>query len=174
MRPAGLAVACAAALVAGALHFQNSWPGTAGTGAEHSLVPGGVAAFGWSSTMSVSSFWAHPALLIKFPAAELAWMAASPVIGITLMIAAATAVRRLALAGGVVRYLSRLARGACLAGAAFLVGATIWVVGQGGGDAGLFRPGLVDGAELLVMAIALAAAVRLTGGLSRGIAARAS
>jgi hypothetical protein len=174
MRPACLAVACAAALVAGALHFQNSWPGTGGTGAEHSLVPGGVAAFGWSSTLSVSSFWAHPALLFRFPAAELAWMAASPVIGITLMIAAATAVRRLALAGGVVRYLSRLARIACLAAAAFLAGATIWVVGQGGGDAGLFRPGLVDGAELLVMAIALAAAVRLTGGLSRAIAARAS
>ena len=167
MRPAGLAVACAAALVAGARHFQNSWPGTGGTGAEHSLVPGGVAAFAWSSTLSVSSFWVHPALLIRFPAAELAWMAASPVIGITLMIAAATAVRRLALAGGVVGYLSWLARAACLAAAAFLAGAAIWVVGQGGGDAGLFRPGLVDGAELVSMAIALAVALRLTGTLSR-------
>ncbi|HUC23724.1 MAG TPA: hypothetical protein VMA73_13525 [Streptosporangiaceae bacterium] len=167
IRPAGLAVACAAALVAGARHFQNSWPGTGGTGAEHSLVPGGVAAFAWSSTLSVSSFWVHPALLIRFPAAELAWMAASPVIGITLMIAAATAVRRLALAGGVVGYLSWLARAACLAAAAFLAGAAIWVVGQGGGDAGLFRPGLVDGAELVSMAIALAVALRLTGTLSR-------
>ena len=171
LRPAGLAVACAAALVAGARHFQNSWPGTGGTGAEHSLVPGGVAAFGWSSTLSLSSFWVHPALLIRFPAAELAWMAASPVLGITLMIAAGMAVRRLALPGGVVRYLSWLARAACLAAAAFLAGATIWVVGQGGGDAGLFRPGLVDGAELVSMAIALAVAVRLTGALSRASAA---
>jgi len=171
IRPAGLAVACAAALVAGARHFQNSWPGTGGTGAEHSLVPGGVAAFAWSSTLSVSSFWVHPALLIRFPAAELAWMAASPVIGITLMVAAAMAVRRLALPGGVVRCLSWLARAACLAAAAFLAGATIWVVGQGGGDAGLFRPGLVDGAELVGMAITLAVAVRLTGALSRETAA---
>jgi hypothetical protein len=173
-KPAGLAVACAIALVAGAQHFQNSWPGTGGTGADHSLVPGGVAAFGWSSTLSVSSFWVHPALLIRFPAGELAWMAASPVIGITLMIAAARAVRRLALAGGVVRYLSRLARGACLAAATFLAGAAIWLVGQGGGDGGLFRPGLVDGAELLAMAIALALAMRLTGAISRASTAKAS
>jgi len=174
IRPAGLAVACAAALVAGARHFQNYWPGTGGTGAEHSLVPGGVAAFGWSSTLSVSSFWVHPALLIRFPAAELVWMTASPVIGIMLLIAVATAVRRLALPGGVVRYLSRLSRVACLAAAAFLAGATIWVVGQGGVDRGLFRPGLVDGAELLVMTIALAVAVRLTGALTRASAVPAS
>ena len=173
IRPAGLAVACATALVAGARHFQNFWPGTGGTGADHSLVPGGVAAFCWSSTLSVSSFWVHPELLIRFPVAELAWMAASPVIWIMLMITAATAVRRLALAIGVVRYLSRLARAACLAAAAFLAGATIWVVGHGGGDAGPFRPGLVDGAELLLMAIALAVAVRLTGALSRASAAAA-
>jgi hypothetical protein len=170
IRPAALAVACTAALIVGARHFQNAWPGTGGTGAEHSLVPGGVAAFAWSSTLSVSSFWVHPDLLIRFPAAELAWMAASPVIGITLMIAAATAVRRLALAGGTVRYLSRLACGACLAAAAFLAGATIWVVGRGGGDAGLFRPGMVDGGELLMMTIALAVAVRLAGALSRASA----
>ena len=167
IRPAWLAVACAAALVAGARHFQNYWPGTGGTGAEHSLVPGGVAAFGWSSTLSVSSFWVHAALLARFPAAELAWMAASPVIGITLMIASAVAVRRLALPGGMIRYLRQLAWAACLAAAAFVTGATIWVAGQGGGEAALFRPGLVDGAELLVMAAALAAAVRLTCALNR-------
>jgi hypothetical protein len=164
-RPAGLALTCAAALITGARHFQNSWPGTGGTGAEHSLVPGGVAAFGWASTLSMSSFWVHPALLSRFPVAELAWMAASPVAGIVLLIAAATVVRRLELPGGVVRYLVRLARGACLAAAVFLAGGTIWVLGQGGGPAGLFRPGLVDGGELLVMTVALAVAVRLAGAL---------
>jgi hypothetical protein len=174
MRPAGLALACAAAVVAGARHFQNSWPGTGGTGAEHSLVPGGVAAFGWSSTLSVSSFWMHPALLLRVPAAELAWMAASPVVGITLIIAAATVVRRLALAGGLVCYLARLARGACLAAGTFLAGAAIWVVGQGGGQAGLFRPGLVDGGELVIMAVALAVAVRLAAALGRDGAEMAS
>jgi len=167
IKPAGLALACATVLVAGARQFQNSWPGTGGTGLDHSLVPGGVAAFGWASTLSVSSFWVHPALLSRFPAAELAWMAASPVAGIALILAAATVVRRLVLPVGLVRYLARLARGACLAAAVFLAGAAIWVVGQGGGPAGLFRPGLVDGGELLVMTVALAVAVRLAGALSR-------
>ncbi|HTZ91412.1 MAG TPA: hypothetical protein VMB74_03360 [Streptosporangiaceae bacterium] len=167
VRPAGLALACTLALVFGARHFQNSWPGTGGTGAEHSLVPGGIAAFGWSSTLSVSTFWVHPALLGRFPAAELAWMAASPVAAVTLIIAAATVVRRLALVTGLVRYLTLLARGACLAAAGFLAGAAIWVVGQGGAAAGLFRPGLVDGGELLIMGLALAAAARLAAALSR-------
>ena len=164
-RPAGLALACTVALVMGARHFQNFWPGTGGTGAEHSLVPGGIAAFGWSSTLSVSSFWVHPALLSRFPVAELAWMAASPVLGITLIVSSATVVRRLVLAGALVRYLTLLARGACLAAAVFLAGAAIWVVGQGGAPAGLFRPGLVDGCELLMMVLALATAARLAAGL---------
>ncbi len=171
VRPAGLALACATALVAGARQVQNSWPGTGGTGAEHHLIPGGLAAFGWSSTLSVSSFWAHPVLLSRFPAAELAWMATSPVLGIILITAAATAVRRLALPGRAVRYLAWLARAACLSAAVFLVGAAIWVVGQGGGPAGLFRPGLIDGAELLIMAVALAVAMRLTADLARQAAA---
>jgi hypothetical protein len=166
IKPAGLALACATVLIAGARHFQNSWPGTGGTGLDHSLVPGGVAAFGWASTLSVSSFWVHPALLSRFPVAELAWMAASPVAGIALILAAATVVRRLALPAGLVRYLARLARGACLAATVFLAGAAIWVVGQGGGPAGLFRPGLVDGGELLVMTAALAVAARLARALS--------
>ena len=99
-RQAALAAGCAVALVAGARHFANSWPGTGGTGASHHLVPGGLAAFGWASTLSVSSFWAHPSLLARFPAAELAWMAASPVAGTVLIVAAGTAVRRLDLPPG--------------------------------------------------------------------------
>lgn len=166
-RPAGLAVASAAALVTGARHFANSWPGTGGTGASHHLVPGGLAAFSWASTLSVSSFWAHPALLARFPAAELAWMAASPVAGIVLVAAGATAVRRLELPPGLVRYLSRVACAASAAAALFLAGAAVWLLGDGGGEAGLFRPGLVDGAELLIMGLALAVALRLARGLSR-------
>ena len=38
--PGVLALACGAVLVGGARHFQNSWPGTGGTGAQHGLVPG--------------------------------------------------------------------------------------------------------------------------------------
>jgi hypothetical protein len=165
MRPAGLAVGCAAALAVGARHFQNSWPGTGGTGAEHGLVPGGVAAFGWASTLSVTSFWAHPDLLGRFPAAELAWMALSPVAGTALVGAVVTVVRRLTLPGRLVGYLARLARGACAAAAVFVAGAAMWVLGQGPAK-GLFRPGLVDGAELLIMMLALAVALTAARGLS--------
>ena len=67
-----------------------------------------------------------------------------------------------------------LARGACLGAGTFLAGAAIWVVGQGGGQAGLFRPGLVDGGELVIMAVALAVAVRLAASLGRDGAETAS
>jgi len=167
MRPAGLALGCAVALALGAKHFQNSWPGTGGTGAEHGLVPGGVAAYGWASTLSVTSFWAHPGLLGRFPAAELAWMVLSPLTGIVWVGAVVILVRRLSLPRRMVSYLTRLARGACGAGVAFVTGAALWMLGQSPAS-GLFRPGLVDAAELVVMmfalALALTAARRLRAG----------
>ena len=158
MRPAGIAVGCGVALAFGAKHFQNSWPGTGGTGAEHGLVPGGMAAFGWASTLSVTSFWAHPGLLGRFPAAELAWMVLSPVVGIALAGAVVITVRRLTLPQPLVGYLAGLARGAWWASAAFAAGAAMWMLGRSSA-AGLFRPGLVDGAELVIMMLALAVAL---------------
>ncbi len=158
MRPAGLALGCAAALAFGAKHFQNSWPGTGGTGAEHGLVPGGMAAFGWASTLSVTSFWAHPGLLGRFPAAELAWMMLSPAAGIALAGAVVVTVRRLSLPQPLVGYLARLARAAWWASAAWAARAAVWLVGRSPA-AGLFRPGLVDGAELVIMVLALAVAL---------------
>ena len=159
-RPAGLALACAAALAVGTRHFQNSWPGTGGTGAHHHLVPAGLAAFGWAWTLSVSSFWAHPALLAIFPVPELIWMVLSPVAAVGLVTGLVIVVRRLALPGGVLRYLTYLAVAASAAAVPFLAGAASWVLGSGPGQAGLFRPGLVDGAELLMMALSLVVALR--------------
>ena len=167
IRPAGLALGCGAALAFGAKHFQNSWPGTGGAGAEHGLVPGGMAAFGWASTLSVTSFWAHPELLGRFPAAELAWMVLSPVAGIALAVAVVTTVRRLSLPQPLVGYLARLARGAWWASAAFAAGAAMWMLGRSS-TAGLFRPGLVDGAELVIMMLALAVALTASRSL-RGV-----
>ena len=59
--------------------------------------------------------------------------------------------------------------GQCSGGVPFLAGAASWVFGTGPGQTGLFRPGLVDGAELLIMAIALVVALRGSG---RACAAR--
>jgi hypothetical protein len=51
---------------------------------------------------------------------------------------------------------------ASVAAVPFFAGAASWVLGSGPGQAGLFRPGLVDGAELLMMALSLVVALRLS------------
>ena len=174
LRPAGLALAGVLTLTAGAWHFANSWPGTGGTGPGRAFVPGGLAAFGWSSTLSMSSFWAHPALLMRFPAGELAWMAASPLAAAVTVLAAGSALRRLQLPAPLTRYLARLAQAATVFAAVLLAGAVSWLLAAGAVTPGLFRPGLVDGAELLAMAGALAVAATLGRGLSRRNAATAT
>jgi hypothetical protein len=159
-RPAGLLLAGACAVATGAHHFQNSWPGTGGGAAHRGLVPAGMAAFGWASTLSVSSYWAHPAELHRFPAAELTWMALSPVALACLIAGAAGVVRRLPMPAGLLTYLTRLAVAVALAACCLFAGAAWWVFGQGSGQAGLFHAGALDVTVLGVMALALAATVR--------------
>jgi hypothetical protein len=161
--PSALFAAGLAVVVVGGRHFGNGWPGTGGHSWAHlSLVPGGVAAFSWASTLSVSSFWAHPAALAAFPAAELAWMALSPLAVAAAVAGAATAVRRAGLSPAVLRFEARLGRAACAAMAVFLAGACAWVAGPlgayGAGRApGPFHSGAIDAAGLVVLILALAA-----------------
>ncbi len=148
-------------LIVGTRHFQNGWPGTGGT--HHGLMPAGVAAFGWASTLSVSSYWVHPALLARFPLAELAWMTLSPVAWIGLLTGLVMITRRLSWPRRLLRYEAMLAAGATVAAVAFLAGAASWVLGRG--QTGMFRPGLVDGAELAIMAVTLVVALRAAAGI---------
>ncbi len=69
-----------------------------------------------------------------------------------------TVTRRLTWPRRLVRYEAILAAGATVAAVGYLAGAASWVLGRG--QTGLFRPGLVDGAELAIMAIALVVALR--------------
>jgi hypothetical protein len=167
--PALFVLAGGAALVAGAHHFQNAWPGTGGTAAHRGLVPAGAAAFSWASTLSVSSYWAHPAALRAFPAAELGWMALSPLALLSLVGGAAVLVRRLRPPARLLAYEVRLAAAAALAMSCFLAGAAWWVFGPGSGPAGLFHAGVVDVAGLAVMTVALLAAVRAAVTARRGV-----
>jgi len=99
--PALLAGAGALVLAVGGRHFGNGWPGTGGHWWPHQgLVPGGVAAFGWASTLSVTSYWAHPAALASFPAAEVAWMVVSPAAICCLVTGTIRLLRRLELSPG--------------------------------------------------------------------------
>jgi hypothetical protein len=163
-RPSTVAFGCASLLVCGARHFENGWPGTGGLGPEHHLVPGGLAAFAWACTLSVSAYWAHPGLWGMFPAAEMTWMVLSPAAWIGVIAGCVTLVRRLVLPAGMLRYLAGLAAGATAVAVALLAGAATWVLGRPS-QAGAFRPGLIDTASLLIMAVAVAIALRAVGAM---------
>jgi len=157
--PSALFLAGLAIMIVGGRHFGNGWPGTGGhPWARTSLVPGGVAAFSWASTLSVSSFWAHPAALAAFPAAELTWMALSPLALACLVAGAATAVRRTELSPALLRFEGRLGVAACGTMAVFLGGGCAWLAGRTAPPGSLFRPGAIDAAGLAVMALALGVA----------------
>jgi hypothetical protein len=135
------------------------------------LVPGGLAAFGWASTLAVSSYWAHPGALAGFPAAQLAWMVLSPVALLGLAAGAAALIRRQPLPPRLAAREARLAGAAAMAAGVFFAGAACWVLGPGSAAAGLFHAGVVDVAGLGVMAVALAATVRAASSARRGAAA---
>ncbi len=157
-------VAGAAILVIGSRHFGNGWPGTGGRSWAHQgLVPGGVAAFTWASTLSVSSYWAHPGALLSFPATELAWMAVSPVAIIFLVTAAAAIIRRAGLSPRALRYAAHLARVTALGMLTFLTGACAWVMNGGPGPRNLFHAGVIDMAGTIVMAATLVVSYRAIG-----------
>ena len=155
--PSALFLAGLTVMVVGSRHFGNGWPGTGGHPWTHpGPVPGGVAAFSWASTLSVSSFWAHPAALAAFPAAELTWMALSPLALAGLVTGAAAVVRRTELSPAALRFETRLARAACLTMAVFLGAGCVWIADRAPRPGSLFHPGAIDVAGLAVMALALA------------------
>jgi hypothetical protein len=165
-RDRGLALALALAsgsllvLVTGTRHFQNGWPGTGGTGAEHALVPTGLAAFGWASTLSVSSYWAHPGLWGVFPAAELAWMVLSPLAWAGSLAGIASVARRLDVPARLQAYLAWLGVAATAAAVGLVTGAACWTLARSQAADALFRPGLIDLAGLAIMAAAAVVALR--------------
>ncbi len=153
--PAAMIGAGALVLVVGGRHFQNGWPGTGGHLLAHqTLVPAGIAAFGWAATMWITSYWGHPAALAAFPAAQLAWMVLSPAAAGCLITGAAQVIRRVEQSPRAFRYEIWIFRLSLAALAAFLGGALCWLLAQGGGTAPLFRAGAVDRAGLAVLAVA--------------------
>jgi hypothetical protein len=161
VRPSVLLVVGAALLILGSRHFGNGWPGTGGhPWAHQGLVPGGVAAFLWASTLSISSYWAHPGALLGFPAAEVAWMLVSPLAIGCAAVGATKVVRRLEVSPRILRYEGRLGRVAAGAMVVFLVGSCCWIVDGGPGPRNLFHAGAIDGAGLAFMTMAALVALR--------------
>ena len=151
--PAAVLLTATTLLFVGGRHFGNGWPGTGG---HRGLVPGGLAAFEWATSLSVSAYWAHPGALAAFPAAEVAWMAASPLLLAVTVLAAATLVRRAELPPRLLAFEARAGLAACAVMAVFLVGCGCWVAT--GGQRSLFHAGIIDVAGVAVMALALALA----------------
>ncbi|HEY7947755.1 MAG TPA: hypothetical protein VID75_08765 [Acidimicrobiales bacterium] len=161
VRPALLLVAGVALLVVGARHFGNGWPGTGGHHWTHQgLVPGGVAAFLWATTLSISAYWAHPGALLSFPAAELGWMVVSPLAIVGAAVGITKIVRRLDMSARLLRYEARIGEAAAAAAAAFLIGSSCWIVDGGPGPRNLFHAGAIDVVGLAVMSAAAAVALR--------------
>jgi hypothetical protein len=161
VRPSLLLVGGAVLLVVGARHFGNGWPGTGGHHwAQQGLVPGGVAAFLWASTLSISSYWAHPGALSAFPAAEVAWMVISPVAMVGVVVGTTKIVRRLDMSPRVLDFERRLGRMAASAMTVFLAGSCFWIVDGGPGPRNLFHAGAIDMAGLVLMTGASLVALR--------------
>jgi hypothetical protein len=169
LRPSAVLIAAAAVVFVGGRHFGNGWPGTGGHGG---LVPGGVAAFEWATTLSDSSYWAHQGALFGFPAAELAWMAVSPLALIAGVASAVILVRRIELPLPILAFETRLAAVACPVMAVILAGCGCWVATEGRSAAGqpsLFHAGLIDVVGIAVLALALAVAVQAARTASRSL-----
>jgi hypothetical protein len=163
IRPLLLVLAAGTVLVVGGRHFANGWPGTGGHPWVHQgLVPGGVAAFTWASTLSVSSYWVHPAGLLTFPASELAWMLLSPVALTCLVVGLTKLVHRTELSSRILRYELLLAEVSVIVMIAFLGGAGSWFINGGPGPRNRFHSGLVDVVGVAVMSVALATVWRAT------------
>jgi hypothetical protein len=174
-RPALLMASGLMILVVGGRHFGNGWPGTGGhPWAHQGLVPGGVAAFCWASTLSVSSYWMHPLALSNFPPAEVAWMICSPLALVAIAVGAAKVVRRVQLSEPTLRYEVRVGQVTAVAMALFVVAAGLWVLRGGAGPHGLFATGVIDRVALVAMVATFGVAVRSLGRANAGPLARPS
>jgi hypothetical protein len=160
-RPLMLFVAAGAFLVVGSRHFGNGWPGTGGHPWTHrGLVPGGAAAFTWALTLSVTSYWAHPAGLLSFPSAEIAWMLVSPIALVSVVVGATKIMRRLDISPRLVRFEIVLGEFAALVMIVVLGGAGSWIVNGGAGPRNLFHTGAIDLAGVVAMTLSIAVAYR--------------
>lgn len=151
-------------VVVGSRHFGNGWPGTGGhPWAHQGLVPGGVAAFSWASTLSVTSYWAHPDALSTFPLTEVAWMIASPLAMATVAVGCAKTVRRAHLSAGVLRAELVLGQVAIATMVLFVFAAGLWMLSGGPGPEGLFTTGAIDRFALIAMVACLLVAIQSLG-----------
>jgi hypothetical protein len=146
-------------LALGSEHFGPWWPGTGGHWwSARGLVPAPVARVLWAGTSWFSSYWLHPGWLSHFPTNQLAWMAFSPFALIATLSGTALLVGRLRVSARVLRFEAAIGVIGVVATAAFLAGASSWVLGDGRDLVNILSVGVIDYAAVVVMTLALLAA----------------
>jgi hypothetical protein len=166
--PAGITALAAAVLVAGSLHFDGGWPGAGGHPWHgRALVPAAVARFCWAGTVWITSYWAHPAALARFPAVELAWMALSPIATVSAIVGLARAVAVLRPGARLLAYEARLGAIAVGAMIVFAAGAASWLMAATPGPQQLFSTGAIDVTAVVLMLCTTTIAARAVGDLIR-------
>jgi hypothetical protein len=161
LAPATLTSASGAVLFFGGRHFENAWPGTGGhLLATQGLVPAGIAAFGWATTMWITSYWAHPAMLAAFPATQIAWMTLTPLAACGLMTGVARLMRRLERSPRALSYETWLGRAAGGGVLLFLCGVARWLAAAAASERSMFHIGSTDVAGLAVLVLVVATGLR--------------
>jgi hypothetical protein len=162
--PICLVLGALVVLIVGTHHFANGWPGTRGhPWSDQGMVPGGVAAYAWASTLFVTSYWLHPSALAQFSGGEVAWMLASPVAVGAFIVGGTRIVRRVDVPPRLIRYERALGLVAAVTAAIFFTGAALWVVDGGPGPRNLFRIGSIDIVELAAIALLVVVTGRAAG-----------
>jgi hypothetical protein len=153
--PAVILAGSLTALVIGGRALENSWTGTGGL---HSPVPGGLAAYIWAVTLFVTAYWAHPALLAGFPAAELTWMLLCPVVIAVALVSAVLLVRRAGLCARTLRFEAWAGVAGCAVMAAFLGvwGGYVWHGAPQASGLSPLHVGPLNEAGTAVLALSLA------------------
>jgi hypothetical protein len=154
LRPLGWTVVATVNLAVGAHHFATQ--GTA-VGQGPSL--------GRAATMSISTYWVHPATLISQPPAVQLWMIASPLCFVMFIMNASQVLRRVDLSELVLRYEARLVAIAIAAMVPMTAAAGWWVIGSQSDPGTALQAGSLD----VVLIAAMAAAVAATGSAGRRI-----
>jgi hypothetical protein len=158
--PAAVLVAALTATFIGGRHLENNW---LGTGGHHALIPSGLAAFIWASTLFVSSYWVHPAMFAALHLDQRIWMALSPIAFTAAVTSAALLVRRARIGSGVARFEARLGLLACVAMAVLVAGDGAWIVHEVRVAPWLplgLSVGFINVAIAVVLALALAVALK--------------
>lgn len=166
--PAVILAGAAVALVVGGRALENNWTGTGGL---HSPVPGGLAAYIWAVTLFDTAYWAHPALLAAFPAAERNWMMLSPLVIAVAIASAVLLVRRAGLSPRATRFEAWSGVACCAVMTAFLAvwGGYVWRYGPRATGLSLLHIGLVNEVSTVVLGLSLATGLQAARMAVRGL-----